>query len=69
MASSIRIPAGISIFRCETRDQWTNNCTNNLYLLQQNPRLLMKGVHDHHLSDARLKQTDIHRLLRKFSLN
>lgn len=32
-------------------------------------RLLMKGVHDLHISDARPRQTDIHILLRKFSLN
>lgn len=32
-------------------------------------RLPMKGVHEHHTLDARLKQKDIHILLRKFSLN
>lgn len=72
IARTICIAAGISISRYEARACQSTNFTDILYPLDKTnslSRLLMKGVHDHHISDARPKQRDIHTLLRKFSLN
>lgn len=70
MAATVKLPAGISISRLEAQDLQILRST--LISARQNrlpSKLLMKGVHDHHISDARPKQTEIHILAPKFSLD